>query len=754
MSPKSERLAKQIQEIRQLVLSRVEQNEQFSSIAQALEEIGKSLQTGQLTLQIVCQNSALAQALHDYLYRCKGLAALYEFKIAVLPDQSQEILSKPFAKIILRQACGRHQLYEVPTAQTLVIGRHPESSILISDSCLLVSGYHAEVQSVAAPSLSPSLGESHPKWQICDFSKNGTYVNGQQVQGSQVLQAGDRISLGAPTSSPESAELIFECSSDVDSAQSQFERLFLGCDVLCLLTDSGQVLTANEKQFILEASKAQITKKILLVETPGFESESLQPVATALTEARDWLQEQGHEQSFDLVSLSLPSFLSELTKAPFSSCLELDEFCKSLEGLVKRRPEQILVKRVARQVLAHLTSIERLLDVQKKELEREQQGGTDASGVQKEQLREKLDIALKQINADKSLFFRQAREVLKQSKVDLLDEYLENSISCKIRRFADRLKPCVTKRNRRKYLHLEFLVPSVIEQSESEHKRKLEIEGQVLDANTALMRFCRSRLSFWSNQEWQRLCTTYVQGGLVGLFQRTYNTLSSIPSLDLNHLDPSLFQPSHNIDDPSIFQEAIAVPACGNRYQEVSPVSYIFKTIRGQWMQFIFMFSLFSILGIAGRRQIMQHLTAPIISAFKSSPWISALLLSVVLFFLFRFLSQLYQEYRDAEREKEAEKLRNNLRNYYQALTKNRLAEKLVYSINEALDAEEQKIEAIMQIMKRSVEQGFAEGTEQISARVRSDQYRALKKDLKNDKDKLQKFKRMLEPSMASNAGE
>ncbi|MBD3881751.1 PrsW family intramembrane metalloprotease [Phormidium tenue FACHB-886] len=78
--------------------------------------------------------------------------------------------------------------YPLPANTIIVIGRDPRCQIILDSQAYGgVSRQHAEL-SVA--SHSPS------GWQICDLkSANGTFVNGQRLQGCHHLQAGDRIRL-------------------------------------------------------------------------------------------------------------------------------------------------------------------------------------------------------------------------------------------------------------------------------------------------------------------------------------------------------------------------------------------------------------------------------------------------------------------------------------------------------------------------------------------------------------------------------
>lgn len=91
---------------------------------------------------------------------------------------------------------GQNQ-FPVSTDRETVIGRADTCDISLDPTQYQgVSGKHLEIRPL-------------PYWQICDLgSTNGTFVNGQRLQGCQSLQSGDRIKLG--NNGP---EFIFEYQS-------------------------------------------------------------------------------------------------------------------------------------------------------------------------------------------------------------------------------------------------------------------------------------------------------------------------------------------------------------------------------------------------------------------------------------------------------------------------------------------------------------------------------------------------------------
>jgi RsiW-degrading membrane proteinase PrsW (M82 family) len=105
----------------------------------------------------------------------------------------------------------RQPSYGLSDTNTVILGRDPRCDVVIDPLIhRTVSRRHAEI--------SPILGFQTPDgsryWQVCDLgSANGTFLNGQRVQGCQVLQAGDRITLGR-----NGPDLVFELNVSADAA--------------------------------------------------------------------------------------------------------------------------------------------------------------------------------------------------------------------------------------------------------------------------------------------------------------------------------------------------------------------------------------------------------------------------------------------------------------------------------------------------------------------------------------------------------
>ncbi len=126
----------------------------------------------------------------------------------------------PFLRLLPSSENAREQpSYPLSTTEPVVLGRDPRCRVVLDPFVhRSVSRRHAEV--------SPVLGFESPDgsrfWQVRDLgSANGTFLNGERLQDSQVLQAGDRIMLGQ-----QGPEFVFECLSAADLARSASQNPF------------------------------------------------------------------------------------------------------------------------------------------------------------------------------------------------------------------------------------------------------------------------------------------------------------------------------------------------------------------------------------------------------------------------------------------------------------------------------------------------------------------------------------------------
>ncbi|BAY49013.1 FHA domain-containing protein [Scytonema sp. HK-05] len=96
--------------------------------------------------------------------------------------------------------------YPIFPEKPIVIGRDYNRCDIVLDSTQYPDVSREHVKISALSSQSPS---GMPVWEICDLgSRNGTYVNNQRLQGSQILQVHDRIKIGG-----NGPEFILECQA-------------------------------------------------------------------------------------------------------------------------------------------------------------------------------------------------------------------------------------------------------------------------------------------------------------------------------------------------------------------------------------------------------------------------------------------------------------------------------------------------------------------------------------------------------------
>ena len=478
------------------------------------------------------------------------------------------------------------------------------------------------------------------------------------------------------------------------STYSQFHQP-IDCDVLCLLVKSKQMLSSSERWFIEQDSTAHIVKRIVVV-IPEIDSQSEQQIQANIAGIKAWIQSHSFEPSIEVISLFLSPKSTQCSREAltshqnaqetgidFSCQPQLDQLCKSLEALVKRKPEDILSKRIATQILFQLDQIERAFDLEAESLKQEiRQAEVKINSIKQndltDELKEQVEQALKQINEDKEKFFKHVRLELNQSKAELLDGFNRKSLLYKIQAFTDNLQPIVIRKGGAKYVKLC-----------SENA-----QGSA-DINIDMMHLCYSHLSQWAIQEWQQIYTYYGEGGLSQFFQKTYAKLNFIPSLKLR---ASLFQPEQEQTRfHQSLKDLVAGVRCESYYKEVSVLNYLIRQIRNQWMGVMFLLTFITMVGLTpnnNRRELIKNIFKPIYQ-FKNSPVFLTIILAVPLCLVFLIL--FYNYYHDSQHklEDEAKRLRKELHSYYQSFAKVSV-EKLALDFFTALEAEEERLKRIL----------------------------------------------------------
>jgi len=165
-----------------------------------------------------------------------------------------------FLQQISLNGAGVFASYPLHAETAIVIGRDPRCQIIL-DSQIHggVSRQHAKI------CLSPD-----DCWQICDLtSANGTFVNGQRLQGCRLLQQGDRITLAQDVQFVFELEVALPPGSDVNLPHGSFAATRKPPDVNPLMDQSIDPLeTVTFSQlFPIVSTGRDLTRKAYLI--PG-----------------------------------------------------------------------------------------------------------------------------------------------------------------------------------------------------------------------------------------------------------------------------------------------------------------------------------------------------------------------------------------------------------------------------------------------------------------------------------------------------
>jgi len=561
MMSKVNTLQKNIQEVKKKNDDYLSQYPIYGSIDQSLKDLGETLTSGKLRLNIVSQDLEQAKTLQRLLMLNGKLQDSYTLKSFSLPKFSS--FKDPSPTLVLQSTqASSPTSYNLKVLDSQIIGRNPASAqILLPDSFSLVSGSHAEIRCI------------NNEWQVRDLnSRNGTFINDnpQKLQDWHTLKKGDCIHLGSASQGLGSAALTFEIpsQSDFDLAQVETQKI-VNCNILCLITSPQSI--AEEIQQLLQVQFASISKLFFILDKSG----NMPIEAYKEMNIEDSIKSQAEDTPFELIPLLLkPSTpTSGATVITPHAQPEFESFCQGLMSFSKENSETILTEWITVQLNQIVNQIEISL-VQKDNDSKEQLQKAEAKFKELSQgnFKKTADKAYKKVDGERDLFFRQVKTELGQSKANFLDEHRQSSISYKIQQFTKQLQSQVSDRGGYRYVCLTVTSGNTTATSTN-------------DVHVAATKLCHDELTRWATAEWSRIQDEYGGGGLEALLERSYQSLNL---LDLN-IPKDRFSTFHALSIESILNVSNVEPTLESRYKQSNFWGYLSKTLRTNLMQIVAM---------------------------------------------------------------------------------------------------------------------------------------------------------------------
>jgi hypothetical protein len=524
-----EALTQRLQVMYQFALSKQSRLTDLSNVTQRLDEINRQLNGRKLSFQVFSPYPLLREGMSNWLDFHQAFRNCYIPKISELPTFISSSGQSQSPKLILSANPSVSQSearYKLSRDQGIMIGRDLQgqtSSSLVEISLPMykkVSSCHAKICHVK------SLNSTSISWQICDLnSTNGTYINGQQIKGCQILKSGDKITLGYPNTSAKAPEFIFENPSHDVFHTSSGNGQSIDADLVCLVISPNQELNNSEKELVAQLNQVNIAGFIVVIDNDGLNSQENQKLFSQRSYIQSWMQSQYPDLApkSDIVALPLHPFYSNISPPQLSPQVQqqFNEFSENLISLAKTDGQAILLNRVHLQIQEQIQHIDQILSAQQESLNKERQ--RTESMLQNRDIeywKEHFTRTVKLISEEREDFFGQARSNLNRESGDFISDIVPNNIIRKIDDFIKDLDPVVNKTNEQVSIQLQ---PS-----------------NRADISKAIFQFIRSEIIQWINQKWQHI----LVGELKELQQRSYSQLNCLPSFQMsNHFIP----PSKNI---------------------------------------------------------------------------------------------------------------------------------------------------------------------------------------------------------------
>lgn len=732
MSPKTAKLTQRIQNLQQFVASKIDQDATYADIAEKLEQISTTLTQGKLNLQICGHSPILTDSLEDLLNRYQALEKFYQICTTAISDVSS---SKETASPAVLVAETNGTPYSLPTDRKTILGRRLGNNVVLPQTFSLVSGQHLEI----IPPIT-----AHENWTISDLnSTNGTFVNGQRVQGDpQVLQSGDRVVLGATASSDRAAGFLFECESNLDVEPDPLEEAIAQADILCLVFDPSHPLSREEKHLIEQASKSHVSKIALVADLPP-SSQGNPETIDNIKNIEEWLKNHPAQ----LICLSLRSSYSQdhdATVLAVDKQDELNHFYQELEQFGQSKLEDILIQRGTQKAMAQVARIEEICDQQQAKIIQEMNSTESKLQVSDTRdLKEQLKKEIKNATQEKDALFKEIKYEMSELKNNLLSENFKVGLPYKIQQFVDSLSHIVTKTSEQN--HIYICLPADELKHDQTQKTPEELSSKV---HRELYRFFQEHLNYVAAHEWHKICNEYSNGGLNRLFQQTGDRFSSlVPTLNLSGTD---YQPPQEIDINKIFLHSSVEYPWEVHYSTTSFLGYVMKNIRTNMISIGMMVALLTSVGgaigvlinmLMNNPQAQpntetDHLTHTqpntendYLNALTATTTIIGFSIAVLL-----VLSSYPKEKKD-ELEQNLEKIKSDRCKDYKYVAKE-LINKMLQLMNLILDTEEKRFKKMLEI----VEDHSADYT--IEAKNTLTQLKAKEMELKKERLELEKLKR------------
>jgi hypothetical protein len=720
---KSDKLMQHLKVSQKFAADRISQDATYSEILKTLNYLEGTLKSGKLPVQIVSQDKILAQTLQALLESHLPLKETYQFTIGILPEFSDSGMPPAFPNLILTSIVAeeeQHTCYELSILESHMIGRHPSCQIRLLNDSTLVSGHHAELK----PVLEDGNDVGQTQWQLCDCSStNGTYVNGDRLRGCQILQNGDRISLGSPSLTEKSAMLTFECQMPAPppsfETYTDYRQLFDGA-IVCFVIDPTQPLSMADKYFVAQASQAAISKLLVIAALPG--GSIPESIKANLADLQTWLNNQPHQAVLEVISLLLSPFTAKpgATVLMPHAQINFERLCQSLKAVVQGDTEDALIQHVATCFKAQIRAIETVLHTQEALLvqhsEQEEQSKELPPSILKEQSRK----LLAKVNSEKDLVFRQIKSDISQSKAKLLDDLRQSSLPHKVRKFLEELEFVETRQKGYCYIRLKVV-------------NALETDADISVVHLAAIQLINTELKQWTVGEWKHIYNTYSEGGIKRLSERSDQALSVIPRLTL---PGSLLHHAHQLPIEPILQTSVVQPFCETRYKHTTIGGYLLKNIRMQAMQWVGLIML-----IAAPIALLLHQDA--INRGLIFLAVSPIIIPCLLFS--------YRQERKEKSEEAVERLRKDLLSHYQSIVKN-LADKLAQHLITLVEVEERQFRDVLETINDQYQNHIGElERNQVQLKAKLEENRRIQqKNSANLSKDLAEFQKLQQESVLS----
>ncbi|AFZ34493.1 hypothetical protein Sta7437_0910 [Stanieria cyanosphaera PCC 7437] len=316
--------------------------------------------------------------------------------------------------------------------------------------------------------------------------------------------------------------LVEYLNFEVVNLNQNIEQVFARCDLLCLIYDSQLPISSLEKQLIEQANSRQIKQSLLILDNSLIEDNLINIIN--LDYLKNWLN-NNYKQAINHFLVRLDA------NCNLQSSEELNQFYNFIDTLVQNEFDNY----IDHTFHGLKVNIAEYFEQEKKTYCQKihSQKANFCQGENPEKFKQKLNQTIQKLNKEQQQIFKILKQDVNQYKLELLNPFIYDSLMYQVQQAIEKSEILECQENNKTYLYLII--------KNQQYSQRLP---------TYIINLCQQNLSYWFEQEWEKIHYLKPENNLPQFWQKTQQELEFINSSKIQTINFNLSsKPVFEIND-------------------------------------------------------------------------------------------------------------------------------------------------------------------------------------------------------------